>query len=243
MKKHIFFDLDNTLTRSRSPITPSMAKLLRRLAKSHDVIVVSGADKEQIARQLGTGMKRRYISMGQNGNACILPDGTPLWEKRMGWMARAEVYAYALRIYQKTAFMPKDAQDLISDRGCQISYSCIGHHEAVAKKEAFDPDSKIRLALLKKFPFQSDTVDVRIGGTTCLDFFLKGSHKGSNIATLLSTMKWKKSECLYVGDCLFPGGNDETVIGVIPTQSVSSPQDTEQVISHLLQSSLLTPQA
>jgi phosphomannomutase len=234
MKKHIFFDLDNTLTRSRSPITPSMLKLLRKLSQSHDVIVVSGADKDQIARQLGNGMKGKYLSMGQNGNACIDRDSTLLWEKRMSWIARAEVYAYALRVYRNSKKNFKDPMDLISDRGCQISYSFIGHHEDVSKKEAFDPDSKIRRAVLNKSPFKSDEVDVRIGGTTCLDFFMKGSHKGANIATLLRMKKWKKSECLYVGDCLFPGGNDETVIGVIPTKAVRDPSETETVITQLI---------
>ena len=48
-------------------------------------------------------------------------------------------------------------------------------------------------------------------------------------------INWKKEDCLYVGDALFPGGNDETVIGIVPTHAVKDPDDTFRFIeSNLL---------
>lgn len=234
MKKYIFFDLDNTLTRSRTLVTPSMSKLLLQLAKNHEVFVVSGAAAKQIAYQVGPALAGKYWSMGQNGNACINPKGEVLWENKMNWLEKYEVFAYAHKLFTAKLFPHKDKLDLLEDRGCQISYSFIGHHEIVAKKEQFDPDHKKRAAVLKKFPFRSKTVDVKIAGTTCFDFFIKGSNKGSNIKALYKKMGWKKEECLYVGDALFKNGNDESVIGIIPTKSVRDPNDTEQVIRELL---------
>ena len=117
-----------------------------------------------------------------------------------------------------------------------MSYSFIGHSEDVAKKETFDSDKTKRSMILKKFPFKSRTVEVKIAGTTCFDFYIKGSNKGTNIAILTKRMKWKKSECLYVGDALFKNGNDESVIGIIPTNSVRDPNDTMMVITGLLKS-------
>ncbi len=234
MKKYIFFDLDNTLTRSRSPITPRMSKLLVELAKTHQVLVVSGADAKQIALQLGPALRGKYWSMGQNGNACITPKAELLWEHKMDWFQKFEVLSYAHQLYLKKLFPVRDKLDLLQDRGCQISYSFIGHHEDVSKKERFDTDKKIRLSILKKFPFRSKSVEVKIGGTTCFDFFIKGSNKGANIAVLIKQLGWKKSECLYVGDALFKDGNDESVIGIIPTKAVRNPSDTEQVIETLL---------
>jgi HAD superfamily hydrolase (TIGR01484 family) len=234
MKKYIFFDLDNTLTRSRSPITPSMTKLLLALSKKHEVFVVSGADAKQIATQIGPKLAGKYWSMGQNGNACITPKGEVLWENKMNWLEKHEVLAYSYKLFSAKLYPHKDKLDLLQDRGCQLSYSFIGHHEDVSKKEKFDPDHKKRQSVLKKFPFKSKTVDVKIAGTTCFDFFIKGKNKGSNINALLKQMKWKKGECLYVGDALFKNGNDESVIGVIPTQAVRDPSDTEEVIKKLL---------
>lgn len=234
MKKYIFFDLDNTLTRSRSAITPSMSLLLLRLSKKHEVLVVSGADAKQITHQVGPSLKGKYWSMGQSGNACIDPKGVFLWEHKMDWLQKYEVLNYVHNIFLKKLFAYKNKLDLVQDRGCQISYSFIGHTEDVAKKEKFDPDKIKRIMVLKKFPFKSKTVEVKIGGTTCLDFYIKGNSKGKNIEALCKKMGWKKSECLYVGDALFKDGNDESVIGIIPTKKVRDPSDTEEVIRALL---------
>lgn len=234
MPKYVFFDLDNTLTRSRSAITPEMSKLLKKLSEKHEVLVVSGANTKQIGVQLGEDMKGKYWVMGQNGNMCVNRKGETLWENTMDWTQKLEVLAYSNMIIGKRLFRYKDKLDLVQDRGCQISYSLIGHSEDVSKKEKCDPDQKKRLMVLKKFPFKSKTVEVKIGGTTCFDFFVKGYNKGRNVEALYKKMKWKKNDCLYVGDALFPNGNDETVIGVVPTRAVANPKETEEVIKMIL---------
>ncbi len=234
MSRYIFFDLDNTLTRSRSTITPEMIGLLERLAKKHEVLVVSGADAKQIARQLGESLSGKYWSMGQNGNVCIDKSGNMLWENNLNWLQKFEVLNYIERIIAKNLFPYKDKLDLVQDRGSQISYSFIGHTEKIDLKEKFDPKKTKRAMILKKFPFKNKTVEVKIAGTTCFDFYAKGSNKGKNIAILCKKMSWKKSECLYVGDALFKNGNDESVIGIIPIKKVDNPKDTEDVIRMLL---------
>jgi len=47
-------------------------------------------------------------------------------------------------------------------------------------------------------------------------------------------MGWNKKGCLYIGDALFPGGNDETVVGVIETKSVRNPEDTFTLLEEFL---------
>lgn len=234
MKKYIFFDLDNTLTRSRSEVTKEMSMLLKKLSNAHEVIVVSGASAKQITLQLGGSLSGRYWSMGQNGNVCIDKFGKILWENKMHWMQKLEVFMYAKKIADARVFKYKNKLDLVDDRGCQISLSVFGHTEPIAIKEAIDPDQKLRQTILRRFPFKSTDVEVKIAGTTCLDFFIKGKNKGSNVGELYKKMKWKKSECLYVGDALFKNGNDESVIGVILTKAVRDPSDTENVITELL---------
>ena len=77
---------------------------------------------------------------------------------------------------------------------------------------------------------------VRPGGTTTFDFTIAGKDKGFNILRLIRHEGWKKEDCIYIGDALFAGGNDETVIGVIPTHAVKDPDDTfDFVKANLLQ--------
>lgn len=226
--------MDNTLSRSRTEVTPTMSSLIKKLAVDHEVIVVSGASAKQIAFQIGKGLSGKYWVLGQNGNICIDKSGNVFWENKMDWLQKLEVLDYARKVIDAKIFPYKSKTDLVDDRGCQISLSIYGHTQPVSMKETIDPKQKIRQMILKKFPFRSKGVEVKIAGTTCLDFFIKGKNKGSNVAELYKKMKWKKSECLYVGDALYKNGNDETVVGIIPTQAVCDPSDTEDVIRKLL---------
>lgn len=216
---HIFFDLDNTVTRSRSKIAPEFKNLLT--TTSHDVILVSGATCEQIAFQVD-GVP--CYKLGQNGNHAMSPGGEMLWEEKLTESQKKEILDHIQSIPR--AWDVKDESDLVQDRGCQISYSLLGHNEKIEEKEAFDPDSEKRKTLLREYPFISPTLDVRIGGTTCFDYTAKGKHKGHFVAQLIEQQGWQKDESIYFGDMLFVGGNDESVIGVIETQQVQNPEDT-----------------
>lgn len=216
---HLFFDLDNTVTRSRSKISTQLKEILNNTR--HDVILVSGAVCPQIAWQVD-GVA--CYKLGQNGNHALAPDDAILWEEQLSKIDEATIHSHINSIPRTWAV--SDERDLVQDRGCQISYSLLGHNEVLEKKEAFDPKGEVRKQLLTDFPFVSDTLDVKIGGTTCFDYTAKGKHKGFYVDLLIKQLGWEKSDCLYFGDMLFPGGNDESVIGVIPTQAVANPEDT-----------------
>lgn len=216
---HLFFDLDNTVTRSRSKITPELKELLS--TTPHTVIIVSGAVCSQIAWQTDGII---CYKLGQNGNHALTPDDAVLWEERLSKADEETIHAHIHSI-QRT-WPVTDENDLVQDRGCQISYSLLGHKENLEKKEAFDPYGEVRKKLLSAYPFESNDLDVKIGGTTCLDYTAKGKHKGFYVARLIHQMAWDPEECIYFGDMLFPGGNDESVIGVIKTQAVENPEDT-----------------
>lgn len=216
---HLFFDLDNTVTRSRSKITPELKAMLS--TTPHTVIIVSGAICSQIAWQTD-GIA--CYKLGQNGNHALTPDDAILWEERLSKHDEEVIHAH-IHSMPRT-WEVKDENDLVQDRGCQISYSLLGHTEDISTKEAFDPHSDKRKALLAATPFVSDELDVKFGGTTCFDYTAKGKHKGFYVARLIAQMDWNPDECVYFGDMLFPGGNDESVIGVIKTESFENPEDT-----------------
>ncbi len=216
---HLFFDLDNTVTRSRTKITPELKEMLS--TTPHTVTIVSGAICSQIAFQID-GVP--CYKLGQNGNHALTPDDAILWEERLSKHDEETIHTHIHSIPR--TWEVKDPNDLVQDRGCQISYSLLGHNEDVSFKEAFDPHGEKRSAILAAYPFVSDELDVKIGGTTCFDYTAKGKHKGFYVARLIEQLGWNKDECVYFGDMLFPGGNDESVIGVIKTEPVDNPEDT-----------------
>jgi phosphomannomutase len=221
--RHLFFDLDGTVTPSRSLILPDMKRaMLALLDSGTDIIIVSGAEVKQALFQTD-GLP--FVYLGQNGNhAYDKKTDTELWRELLTPEEKKDVFAHIDSIPR--TWEVTDEADLVEDRNSQIAYSLLGHHADKAAKTTFDPKGELRQELLKKYPFVSDTMQVVIGGTTCLDYIKKGFHKGRNVGRLIHERGWGKDECVYVGDALYPGGNDESVVGVIETKPVTKPEDT-----------------
>ena len=210
MKKHFFFDLDGTLTESKQKMLASMKCALKKL--KGEVIVISGASREQMYKQLD-GYVGDYL-MPQSGASCAY------WEYKFTDKEIEEINTHIQSILENNS-----SQDKVQNRGSQVAFSLIGHNTDLFLKKSFDPDGVSRKELLKVHPFESKTIEVRIAGTTCLDYTHKEYTKGKNIGRLIKKLGWKRTECVYFGDALFGGGNDETVKGVINTVEVKDPDD------------------
>lgn len=226
--KHLFFDMDGTVTASRSKIEPDMKQLLGLLPQT--VAVISGSHNEQMDHQVD---HLPIIRMGQNGNHVIHPEQGELWNDPLTAEQKAEILQHATQIWNACTHEVPDENDLFEDRGAQISLSLYGHHADPAEKKAFDGDFAKRKALLSQFPFVSDNLEVKLGGSTCFDYFPKGKNKGFNINRLIAHLDWNKDECVFFGDALFEGGNDETVVGIIDTIAVVDQFDTYQKLKEM----------
>lgn len=202
-----FFDLDGTICESRQVISKKMKKKMLSIG---EFVVVSGAEKKRIEKQMD-GVP--CIKMAQNGN------DTPDWQNLLTKKELKEIFAHISKI--KIDFN----DDCIHDRGCQVSLSFTGHNADREWKLKFDPTKKYRNYILKKHPFKSKTLIVRVAGTTCLDYNRKGNLKGDNIERYIKLHGLKKKDCIYYGDNFDKGGNDESVLGVIKCVKVKSPDE------------------
>ena len=235
--KYFFFDLDNTLTRSTSSLAEEHKDVFERLVKTHEVVVVSGAKAEQIEKQMGPS-RGRFGILSQNGNVAIVKTGEVFWNNQMPSDKKKLILAFIEKLKNELAIPVTDEHDLIEDRGAQISYSLIGHHEDKTKKEAFDPDKEKRKQMLKKHAdevakLKTEGIEIGIGGTTTLDFMPLGKNKGFNIGEFIKRSGWNTDESVYFGDALFPGGNDDSVNGMVPTQSVKDYNETFAILEKL----------
>lgn len=227
--KHLFFDMDATLAPFRQPILSEMFDLVSGL--SQDIIIVSGQSNDKIEWQSNN---LRAIRLGQNGNHGQDYDGTELWNKPLTENERAEILQHIKAITALLPDTPNPEWNPIEDRGAQITFSPIGNTAPVAIKSVYDPDRKKRAALLAAVPLVSDTLTVKFGGSTSLDYFPKERHKGFNVQKIIDLKDWENDDCIYFGDGLFPGGNDEAVIGVIETVAVENHIETFDKLKALL---------
>ncbi len=224
--KHLFFDLDKTIAPSREPILQDMYDLL--LGLQTDIIIVSGQLTNKIAWQSN---QLPAIRMGQNGNHAETTDGNLLWYTPLTEQEQQEILEHIRKITELLDEVPNENYVPIENRGAQITFSPIGNQAPVEMKRVYDPDRTIREDLLKKVPFISETLSVMIGGSTSLDYVNKTRCKGANVTRLIEHKSWNKAECVYFGDGLYPGGNDESVIGIIDTIPVRDHLETYEIIT------------
>lgn len=119
----------------------------------------------------------------------------------------------------------------IEDRGSQITLSALGQDAPIEKKKLWDPDQKKRQIMKKDFEAKVPNVSVSVGGMTSLDILPKGFNKALGLKRLLKSLGYKVKEMLYVGDALFPGGNDYAAVEArFDTLEVNGPKDT---IAHI----------
>lgn len=239
MARHIFFDLDDTLTPSRAAMLPAHVPLFERLCATHDVIVVTGGSEAQMRKQIPCDHRGHYYMLSQQGNYAVDKDGSVLWQETVSHAQEEAVRKFARVLAEEfttaEGLTIPDENDIFENRGSQLASSVFGFHADNNLKYRIDPDQSKRRALLAAHPHEiaelkSLGIEAMPAGTTTIDFILAGKHKGYNITRLLALKGWKKEDCLYMGDALFPGGNDESAVGVIPTHAVKDPADTFEYI-------------
>lgn len=243
MPRHFFFDVDNTIARSKSPILPDHEEILKRLGESYDVVLVSGSSEQNIWSRLTDLSKGVYYSLTQNGNRAFDKERNLLWERPLSEGQKAAITGFIALARAHTPTVVPDENDLLEDRGCQMAFSFIGQHADINIKEKFDPDFSKRRKVLEDLHDEVKKledgfgIEITIGGTTNLDIYLKGFNKGYNAQQLMDLMGWSPQECIYIGDALFPGGNDETVVGIMPTHAVKDYHETYAYVGDILKAS------
>ena len=223
--KHLFFDMDQTIAPARQPILPEMFEFLNSL--QHDIVIVSG---QEVAKIQWQSNELPSYTLGQNGNHAIDVENKELWNIPLEPHHKEEILAHINAIVDILEHDLNHDWAPIEDRGAQITFSPIGNTAPHDLKKAYDPDRKKREWMMEQIPFVSDELIVKIGGSTSFDYIHKDRHKGTNVQKLIDLLGWNKEECVYFGDGLYPGGNDEAVIGVIDTVPVNDHLETYKIL-------------
>jgi HAD superfamily hydrolase (TIGR01484 family) len=243
MKKLIVFDLDGTLAPSKSSLAPQTAALLHDLLDIIKVAVISGGAWEQFEKQLLTDLPRDSCL----ANLSLLPTcGTKFFQYNGKW---TELYSENLSAEQKKKIidsLDKAAREagfqagkvwgkVIEDRGSQVTFSALGQQAPLAEKEKWDPDFAKRKKIAAILQTLIPEFSIRMGGSTSIDVTKPGIDKAYGIGKLRDTLHLSLKEMIYIGDALFPGGNDYPAeqAGVVSI-SVKGPDDTDVVIKTIL---------
>jgi HAD superfamily hydrolase (TIGR01484 family) len=243
MKKLIVFDLDGTLAESKSSIDLEMAGLLDSLLDVVQVAVISGAAWPQFQRQVLAAL----AGGDRLKNLSLLPTcGTQFYRYACSWEL---VYCEKLsdtqrrKIIESLQAVSASAEckpetvwgEVIEDRGSQITFSALGQQAPLAAKKQWDPQFIRRRKLQAALNLLLPEFSVRIGGATSIDVTRRGIDKAYGIRKLREILHREIEEMIYVGDAIFPGGNDYPAkeAGVLPIE-VRDPHETKRVIEALV---------
>lgn len=242
MKKLIVFDLDGTLTESKSALDPGVSALLHELLGIVKVAVISGGDWPQFEKQLLSNLPHDERLV----NLSLLPTcGTKFFRYAGDW---EKVYSQDFTVNEKEKIISslkkalhvagykaeKVWGEVIEDRGSQITFSALGQQAPLEAKNKWDPDFTKR----KKIKAILDTFipefSVRMGGTTSIDVTKPGINKAYGIKKLRDILGISLKQMIFIGDALFVGGNDYPVeeVGVvcIPVRGPSETKPVTQAI-------------
>ena len=250
MKSLIVFDLDGTLAKSKSALDDEMATLLERLMAVVKVAIISGGDLPQFQTQV---IDR--LPPGSNmANLSLLPtSGTKFYTYDGQWRKLyAEDLSDAERHTIENALEKAVAQagvqpaqtwgERIEDRGTQITYSALGQQAPLEAKETWDPDFAKRKAIQTILEGTLPNFSVRLGGTTSIDVTRPGIDKAYGIHKLRDVLHIPIQQMLYVGDAIFPGGNDYAALQAgVDCIAVRDPEDSKRVIEAII--ACLSPDA
>ncbi len=121
--------------------------------------------------------------------------------------------------------------DLIEDRDSQITFSALGQEAPLKEKTKWDPDFKKREKIKKILAPLIPAFSIQLGGSTSIDVTRPGIDKGYGVRKLHETLGIAIERMIFVGDAVFPGGNDYPAkqAGVVSIE-VRDPHETKRVI-------------
>jgi len=243
MKSIIAFDLDGTLAKSKQAIDDEMAALLCELLALVTVAVMSGGDWPQFEKQLLARLKAGAAL----DRLVIMPtSGTKMYRYATQWRAvYAELFSEEERrrvteALSKATTMIGGAADprwgeRIEDRGSQITFSGLGQAAPLEAKLAWDPDRAKRRRIKAQLERALPGFSIGIGGSTSVDVTRAGVDKGYGIERLIRETRADASAILFIGDALYPGGNDEPVRRTgVTTIAVRDVEETKRVIEAVI---------
>lgn len=252
-KDLVVFDLDGTLTETKSNLKPDMSRMLVALLRRKGVAVIGGGTYQQFKKQFVTELScpRPLLT-----RLFLFPTtATSFYRYRSGWK---KVYGFTLtkgdRKRIKQAFRdvlkeihyvkpPKVYGKVIEDRGSQVTFSALGQdvvamlgEKGVRLKEKWTRENTpLKLKIAKMVARRLPHLEVHAAGFTSIDVTKKGIDKEYGVRQIGKYLHVPIKKMLFVGDALFPGGNDYAARRTgVECVAVRGPKDTKKIIKRLI---------
>ena len=243
MKNLIVFDLDGTLAESKSSLDEEMAGLLDQLLDVAKVAVISGGAWPQFEKQVLVHLPdhdrlAKLSLLPVCGPQFYRHDGVwnRLYSEEFTLAEKERIIAALNRAFDASGFRATRCWGkVIEDRGGQITLSALGQDAPLSEKQKWDPDFNKRQKIMAILNPLIPDVSIKTGGSTSIDVTRPGIDKAYGIQKLRDLLGVGIAEMLFIGDALFPGGNDSPVKKTgIKTIQVRDVEETKRLIEAIV---------
>ena len=257
-KDLIVFDLDGTLTPTKASMDSEMAALVGQLLQVKKIAVIGGGKYGLFQMQLLRPMR---VPRSLLGRLYLFPTtATAFYRYQSGWK---KIYALRLSSPEKKRIREAFAEaftsigylhpkkvyaKVIEDRGTQMTFSALGQDvvamlgkkRGVAMKEQWLRDNRVMKMKITKFIARAlPDLEVRAAGFTSIDVTRKGIDKAYGLRQITKYTGVGIGKMLFVGDAIFPGGNDYAVVKTgVDYIPVKGHEETKRIIRAILKKGL-----
>lgn len=237
--KIAIFDIDNTLTESRMPISKNLSRLLSKLIDEMPVAIISGGSLKDFEKQVISHLHHK-----KKENLYVLPtEGAELQVFKTGsWH---KVYSYPIsdhhrrhiieRLAKIARAKPTQIGQFIEDRGGVIALHGIDKDSSLEEKYDWDPTHERRRSIIKHLEPHMHGISMKIAGSTTINFTEQGMDKAFGINKLLSYLHIAPHDAVFVGDSFEEGGNDAPALTTgVDIRKTRNPKSTESIVLELL---------
>ena len=232
-KKVIICDIDGTLAYTDTEVTDEILNVIKKLQKKYLFVTMGNGTFTHLHNQFVKKYKEKndkeiYVySLG--GMECykVADEGIiKIYSNDLSEDEKRKLVNTISDFIRKYKITP-DTYDQIEDRGSMVVFSILGRKANKELKYNFDPDRKKREKFIEEFFSKKlPEFEMKIGGTTTIDFTRKGFTKAFGVKKIKEMFNHDFKEMIYFGDNLQEGGNDHAVKKLIEAVEVKNPEDT-----------------
>ena len=204
-KINFLFDIDGTLTPSRSKIDMRFKDFFLKWMQNKSVYLVTGSDKEKTIEQVGIEIWQKVKKSYQSCGNAVYEKGNLI--RKLDFIITEKLEKYLTDLLNKSLWQEKYSVH-IDQRIGLINFSTIGRNcpkEARKRYFEWDKKNKEREFICKKVGKEFPFLEASIGGEISIDIYPKGKNKAQVLDEIIGPI-------IFFGDRCEEGGNDYPIV-------------------------------
>jgi HAD superfamily hydrolase (TIGR01484 family) len=232
-KKIIVMDVDETTCKSCQIISEKMAEKIDYLtSKGYQFAFISGTKVDDLLKMVSSGLQQEHHILATTGTKYVKVNKgrqETIYNHSFSEDDKREIFSAIEQLITKFEIRSMTTkEDQLQDRDSQITLSAIGRHAPSEMKAKYDPNGERRKLWVKhlKETLGAHKYSLKIGGTTSIDVTRNGFDKEWGIREFAKHNNFALSQIVFIGDKIYPGGNDFAASKIVDCIAVKSPEDT-----------------